>query len=183
MKDSLTRRVRRLTQALGPCQACDERDRRAAEQEQRMRTRLEEWRARPSAPEPKTPDELRAEAAKLRSKAAALRGKADRREATDWQRDIEDHAKKEAADSRMPFADGCLRCRAQSEEQPSPAVRHVAARLGDVQRQKEYEPSSIRIEADTLDQKAHDLELDATGTCNCGCPTNSGWGYRLYRQG
>lgn len=145
-----------------------------------MRTTLEKMCATPPAPQPETPEELRAEAAKLRAEAVALRAKADRREASDWQRDMEDCAEQDAADSRVPFADGCLRCRAESDKQPSLQVRNLVASLMDGQRRKEYDPSYIRDEAYKRNQRAHDLELDATGTCDCGCPRDSGWGHRLY---
>ena len=128
MKDGLRRRLRRLERALGPCQACEERDRNAAETEQRIRP---PWRNAPhtSAPQPETPEELRAEATKLRAEAVALRAKADRREASDWQRDMEDCAEQDAADSRVLFADGCLRCRAESDKSPASRCATWSPRL------------------------------------------------------
>jgi len=163
MKRSLSRRIEHLAQVVAPCAACEERARQDEESRKSMASLAERLQGAALAREQaKGAAAWKSEAVRLSAEAAELRQRASMLEATDWRAALAEERERRAEAQRQLYRAECLCCRvARDDSGYSPAVRSLAARLGELALETTWDPGRIVEKAQRLEEQAAEATHNA----------------------
>jgi len=162
MKRSLSRRIEHLAQVVAPCAACEERARQAEESEKSLASLAERLQSVLAREQGKDAAAWKSEAVRLSAEAAELRQRASMLEATDWRAALAEERERRAEAQRQLYRAECLCCRvARDDSGYSPAVRSLAARLGELALETTWDPGRIVEKAQRLEEQAAEATHNA----------------------